>query len=244
MFLTKVELLDQPKSLPGYLSTLAIVTSLDVSPLEFHAPITVITGENGVGKSTLIEAIAVGMGLNPAGGSRHAHFDRDGDIVSSLHHSLKLVRRRNPRDAFFFRGETWYNTASYYGSLEGGNLLDLHDMSHGESIFAVIERRFHGDGFFILDEPEAGLSMLRQLELLGKLANLARNGAQIVMATHSPILLAIPGAEIVEITSSGIARVSFEEAEAVQAAREFVSDPRGTADFLTSQSSDFLEEQP
>lgn len=236
MFLTKVSLLDYPESLPGYLSSLAIVEYLHEQPLEFRALITVITGENGVGKSTLVEALAVGMRLNPSGGSRHANFGREGDIVSSLHQSLKLVRRENPRDAFFFRGETMYNVASYYEELMGEkNMHDLHKMSHGESVFAVIDRRFHNQGFFVLDEPEAGLSMLRQLELLGKLGNLARGGAQIIMATHSPILLAIPGAEILEITSSGVAKVNFEEAGAVRAAREFVADPRGTAAFLTAE---------
>ncbi|BAU97177.1 ABC transporter ATPase [Corynebacterium suranareeae] len=232
MFLTKASLIDPPEVLPGYLSGLAIVEYLAQQPLEFRVPVTLITGENGVGKSTLVEALAVGMRLNAAGGSRNAFFDRGGDIVSSLHQSLALVRRKNPRDAFFFRGETMYNVASYYEEINDPEMGDLHKMSHGESVFAVIERRFHNQGLFILDEPEAGLSMLRQLELLGKLANLAEKGAQIIMATHSPVLLAIPGADIVEITSFGIARVDFDEAEAVRAAREFVADPHGTAAFL------------
>ena len=233
MFLTKVELLDDPQKLPGYLSKLAVVESLYEQPLDFLSSITIITGENGVGKSTLVEAIAVGMRLNPAGGSRHAYFDREGDIVSPLHHSLKLVRRKNPRDAFFFRGETLLNAAQYYQQIGDEKLGDLLHMSHGESIMALANRRFHDDGLFIFDEPEAGLSMLRQLEFLGRVAHLAKGGSQIIMATHSPILLAIPGADIVEISPNGIERVAFESGESVRAAREFVADPKGTAAFLT-----------
>ncbi|WP_053545769.1 AAA family ATPase [Corynebacterium deserti] len=235
MFLTKVELLDPPGVLPGYLSQLPLVHAMYEKPLELTTKVTVITGENGSGKSTLIEAIAIGMRINPAGGSRHAYFDRTEEIASPLHHSLKLVRSKNPRDAFFIRGETMFNTASYYESLGEGALTDLHQMSHGESIFAVINRRFHTGGLFILDEPEAGLSMLRQVELLGKLTNLARDGAQVIMATHSPILLGIPGAAIVAITDDGFEHIDFERAEPLQAAREFVDDPRGVAQFLIGE---------
>lgn len=236
MFLTKVALVDSPDSLAGYLSELSVVHSLFQKPLEFKTPIMVITGDNGVGKSTLVEALAVGMRINPAGGSRHANFGRSEDIVSELHKSLKLTRRANPKDAYFFRGETFYNLASYHGGLAGDPLSDLLQMSHGESIMALVERRLRRPGLIILDEPEAGLSQLRQLEFMGNLVHLAAAGSQIIVATHSPILLATPGADIIEVTDAGLRRVSFEDTEAVQAAREFLNDPRRTAAFLVEDT--------
>lgn len=240
MFLTAARLDDSPEPLEPYLRDLGVVQALRSSPLRFRAPVTVITGENGVGKSTLIEALAVGMRLNPEGGSRHANFGTVKDSVSSLGAALTLTRRENPRDAFFLRGESYFNVAKYYEGLAppppgGPRMDDLLKMSHGQGLVALIKRRFHSNGLFFLDEPEAGLSVLRQLELLGTLYHLARQGSQIIMATHSPVLLAIPGAEIWEFTGDGVAVVAFDSAESVRAAREFVADPRGTARFMIGE---------
>lgn len=238
MFLSAARLDVPPDQVAGYLADLPVVAALAESPLEFTAPVTVLTGENGAGKSTLIEALAVGMRLNPEGGSRHARFASlaESTSVSPLHQWITLTRSRNPRDAFFLRGESFYNVAGYYAGLEpppnGPRMDDLLQMSHGQSLMALLERRFHTDGLFFLDEPEAGLSVLRQLELMGKLFHLAKAGSQIIMATHSPVLMAVPGAEILEISGDGIRHLDFEGTEAVRAAREFVSDPGGTADFL------------
>lgn len=242
MFLSAARLDVPPHLLGSYLAHLPVVTALARTPLEFQAPVTVITGENGVGKSTLIEALAVGMRLNLEGGSRNARFATltGSSSVSPLHQAMTLTRARNPRDAFFLRGESFYNVASYYAGLEppprGPRMDDLLQMSHGQSLMALIERRFHARGLFLLDEPEAGLSILRQLELLGRLFHLADAGSQLIMATHSPVLLAIPGAQILEITAEGILRRTFEDTGAVQAAREFISDPEGTAAFLTGEA--------
>lgn len=243
MFLSAARLDVPPDQLRGYLADLPVVAALAEEPLEFTAPVTVITGENGAGKSTLIEALAVGMRLNREGGSRHARFASlaESKSVSELHQWLTLTRARNPRDAFFLRGESFYNVAGYYEELgpppKGPPMHDLLRMSHGQSLMALIERRFHTNGLFLLDEPEAGLSVLRQLELMGRLFHLAKAGSQIIMATHSPVLLAIPGAEILEISGDGITPRDFEDAEAVRAAREFVADPEGTADFLTGDNT-------
>lgn len=245
MFLKAVRLDVPPESLGSYLEDLAIVRALAHRRLEFTAPITVITGENGVGKSTLVEALAVGMRLNPEGGSRHANYGSISESVSPLHKSLTLTRSRNPEDAFFLRGESFYNIAGYYERLgpppRGPAINNLLHMSHGQSLMALVERRFHGDGLFILDEPEAGLSMLRQLELMGKLYHLATEGSQIIMATHSPVLMAVPGAQILEISAEGIQRQDFDSTEAVRAAREFIADPEEIAAFLTEEHT---EEQP
>ncbi|GAB3594661.1 vitamin B12-transporter ATPase [Corynebacterium faecale] len=240
MFLTAARLDDPPELLEPYLENLGVVCALQENPLKFRAPITVITGENGVGKSTLVEALAVGMRLNPEGGSRHANFGTVEGSVSSLGAALTLTRRENPRDAFFLRGESYFNVAGYYEGLAppppgSPRMDDLLKMSHGQGLMALIERRFHSNGLFFLDEPEAGLSVLRQLELLGKLYHLARKGSQIIMATHSPVLLAIPGAEIWEFTRDGVEVVAFDSTESVRAAREFVADPRGTARFMIGE---------
>lgn len=239
MFLTAARIDALPDRPTPYLTRLPVVTALRAEPLRFTRQVTVITGENGAGKSTLIEALAAGMGLNPEGGSRHANFATLAEhrSISELHEWLTLTRARNPRDAFFLRGESFYNVAGYYSGLEppppgGPRMDDLLEMSHGQSLMALIHRRFHTDGLFFLDEPEAGLSVLRQLELLGQLFHLTEAGAQVILATHSPVLLAIPGAEILEISATGITRREFEDTEAVHAAREFIADPAGTAAFL------------
>ncbi|MGD7003527.1 AAA family ATPase [Corynebacterium halotolerans] len=244
MFLSAARLDVPPRDLPTYLGGLPVVQALATEPLEFTAPVTVLTGENGAGKSTLVEALAVGMGLNPEGGSRHARFASldSGKSVSPLHESLLLTRARNPRDAFFLRGETFYNVAGYYAGLGpppvgSPRMDDLLQMSHGQSLMALIERRFHTAGLFFLDEPEAGLSMLRQLELLGTLFHLTEAGSQAIMTTHSPVLMAIPGAQLLEISGEGVRPRDFEDTEAVRAAREFVADPAGTAAFLTGEET-------
>ncbi len=245
MFLTAARLDVPPGRLGSYLTDLPVVRALAVAPLQFTAPVTVISGENGAGKSTLVEALAVGMRLNPEGGSRHANFATvaESASVSPLHRWLTLSRSRNPRDAFFLRGESFFNIAGYYEGLEpppptGPRMDDLLKMSHGQSLMALIERRFHTSGLFLLDEPEAGLSVLRQLELMGRLFHLADAGSQIIMATHSPVLMALPGAEILEISPAGIHRRDFEDTEAVRASREFLADPAGTAAFLTGETGD------
>ena len=204
------------------------------APLEFTTPVTVISGENGAGKSTLVEALAVASGFNPEGGSRHATMAQRAMSVSPLHECLTL-RRHNAPDGFFLRGESFYNLAQWYAALDESPLHDLPHMSHGQSLMALIDRRFHDGGLFFLDEPEGGLSNLRQLELLGRLHHLAAGGAQVILATHSPILLAIPGAQILELDAAGIHERRLEETEAYRAAAEFVADPVGTAGYLTEE---------
>ncbi|WP_435384200.1 AAA family ATPase [Corynebacterium atrinae] len=242
MFITSARLDTPLEELPPYVAGLPVVQLLAAEGVDFDSPITIITGENGTGKSTFIEAIAVGSRLNPEGGSRHASFETMTDSVSPLHAAITLVRRRNPEDAFFLRGESFYQLASYYETLHpvpprSTPMNDLRRMSHGQSLIATILRRFHGDGLFLLDEPEAGLSTLRQLELLGRLYHLAEAGSQIIMATHSPILLAIPDAQILELTPTGVRWVPFEETDAFAAAQEFASDPLGSAAFLTEEDA-------
>lgn len=225
MFVTQVRI-DAP--VEGYVRDLPVVRRLADRPLEL-AQTTILTGDNGSGKSTLVEAIAVTAGANAAGGSRHARFEAADH--SRLHASLTLTRRENPRDVFFLRGETYLDLAEYHESLgPEDSLQDLTRRSHGQGIMRMARERFGPDSLIILDEPEDGLSVFSQLELLGLLAVLARRGAQVLMATHSPVLLAAPDARIVSVPT--LEPMLFDDSEPVTATQEFVRDPAGTARFL------------
>ena len=225
MFLTAIRI-DAPVG--GYARDLPVVRRLADRPLEL-AQTTILTGDNGSGKSTLVEAIAVAAGANAAGGSRHARFEAADH--SQLHASLTLTRPENPRDVFFLRGETYLDLAEYHESLGPRDRLhDLTRRSHGQGIMRMARERFSPGSLVILDEPEDGLSVFSQLELLGLLAVLTRRGAQVLIATHSPVLLAVPDARIVSVPT--LEPVLFRDSEPVTATQEFVRDPAGTARFL------------
>lgn len=232
MFLTKVSITEPVR---GYAAGLPVVDKLRRTPLELDQ-VTIFTGDNGSGKSTLIEAIAVAAGANPAGGSRHARFAAADH--SALHESLTLTRRENPRDVYFLRGETFLDLGEYHHQLDKDTpfgprdpLADIPHKSHGQGIMHLARTRFGPDTLIILDEPEDGLSVFSQLELLGLLTVLARRGAQILMATHSPVLLAVPEASIVYVPT--LERMLYDATEPPTATQEFIRDPHGTAAYLT-----------
>lgn len=236
MFIRSFELRELGTS--SYINDLPVVQSLlRGSPIQLRSSVTYVVGENGAGKSTLVEAIAVGMGFNPEGGSKHARFSSR-KKVSGLHDWLTISRARNPRDGYFVRAESMNRVFSYLDSPEvydsrSGPLL--HTLSHGQSFMQLLEHRFHNRGLFILDEPESGLAPHTQVRAAARIADLANRGAQFIIATHSPILLAIPGAQILEISEAGINEVAYEDTELVQATREFLDDPLGTAAFLCQE---------
>ncbi|MEM7316958.1 MAG: AAA family ATPase [Planctomycetota bacterium] len=193
--------------------------------LEFKSPVTFFVGENGSGKSTLIEAMAVLTGLPITGGSRNEASARLGpETDSELAHELRPLFRKQPRDGYFFRAELFANFASLLDernadpefrrwgnpySAYGGK--SLHHRSHGESFMELINHRLNR-GLYLLDEPESALSPQRQLFLLAKIRDRVRTGAsQFVIATHSPILLTYPGAEIVSFDEPKLSKVALEE---------------------------------
>lgn len=203
--------------------------------LQFSPTVTFIIGENGSGKSTLVEAIAVAMGFNPEGGSRNFDFGTR-DSHSNLHEYLRLVKSvKRARDGFFLRAESFFNVATHIEQLDrepgGARIIDsyggssLHEQSHGESFLALVLHRFAGNGLYILDEPEAALSPTRQLTVLARMHQLLQQDSQFIIATHSPILMAYPGALIYHITEAGIESVKYEETEHYEVTKAFLDNP-------------------
>jgi predicted ATPase len=213
----------------------------NLGALELRAPVSCFVGENGTGKSTLLEALAVACGFNPEGGSRNLRFQTRASH-SPLHRFVRVVRgTRRPRTGFFLRAETFYNLATAVDSIDedpdnagnnsGPPVIDayggrsLHAQSHGESFFSLFLARFSGNGLYLLDEPESALSPQRQLALLVRMHDLVAQGSQFVVATHAPILMAFPGAELLWFDDAGIRRAAFDEIEHVAVTRRFLGDP-------------------
>jgi predicted ATPase len=195
--------------------------------LNIPAGVTFLVGENGSGKSTLVEALAIAYGLNPEGGSRDA-MHRTRQTESPLGTCLRVVRTPGRRvSAYFLRAETAHGLYTYLESLSGSPDADLHDRSHGESFLALLERRFSRYGFYLMDEPEAPLSFTSTLRLLARLDTLRAGGSQVVVATHSPLLTALPGATILELGEHGIRKTSWDGLEVVAGWRRFLEHPDG-----------------
>ena len=196
--------------------------------LDLEAPVTFFVGANGSGKSTLLEAIAVHQGLNPEGGTQNMTFSTvERESVSALHDHLRVVRSGSPRTKFFLRAESFFNVATAvdeYG-VHGYGEMSLHDRSHGESFLALVEHRFTANGLYLLDEPEAALSIHGLFRLLVEIDQLVRAGSQFLIATHSPVLMAFPGAVIYEFSEGGIDRVDWDDVDTVGITRSFLDAP-------------------
>jgi predicted ATPase len=197
--------------------------------LNIPAGVTFLVGENGSGKSTLIEGLAEAYGLNVEGGSRNArHQTRDSE--SPLGDALRVVRGAGSSGhAYFLRAETMHGLYTYLEQnppTYGPNLdAELHEQSHGESFLDVLERKFGGPGFYLMDEPEAPLSFVSTLGLVSRLDALRAEGAQVVIATHSPLLTALPGATILELGEHGIRKVPWDQLAIVSNWRRFLDSP-------------------
>lgn len=203
-------------------------------------------GENGLGKSTLIEAIATKWGFNAEGGSKHFNF-KTRQTESDLNKYIKIIKGPyRAKDGYFLRSESLYNVASNIDDLDevkcdappislayGGK--SLHNQSHGESFLSIFFKRFMGNGLYILDEPEAALSPVSQMSLLIRINQLAGLNSQFIIATHSPILLAIPNAEILEITEKGIYPKKYFETEHFKTMKNFFENTEKTVDSLINE---------
>lgn len=231
------EHIENPDAFPF---TLPTVRNLEKLP--FHPKVTFFVGENGSGKSTMLEAIAVGMGLNPEGGSRNFNFSTRASH-SILEKSLRLSKHYHlPSDSFFLRAESYFNLATEIERLDsepgGPRIIDgfgcksLHEQSHGESFFALFNNRFRPNSLYLMDEPEAALSPKRQVEFLGILHEYCENGCQFVIATHSPIIMAYPEATIHVFGPEGIRETPYTETEHYLITRGFLSNPQRTMSAL------------
>ena len=229
-----------------YLRQLGPVRHLiEGNTLEFDRPVTFLVGENGTGKSTLLEAIAVACGFNPEGGSRNFNFSTR-TTHSILGEYLSPARKRYPKDGFFLRAESFYNVATNIDEMDetpaySPRLIDsyggvsLHKQSHGESFLALVQNRFGGEGLYLLDEPEAALSPSRLLTLLAEMNELVKENSQFIVATHSPILMAFPKARIYELSGTGIHAVAYKETEHYQLTRRFLENPERMLRYLLEE---------
>ena len=227
----------------SYLSELPVVRHLrQIGELRLTSDVTFFVGENGTGKSTLLEAVAVAMGFNPEGGTRNFNF-ATAETHSPLNEFITVVKGVRPRDGFFLRAESFYNVASYIDLLDsepsfGAPVIEsyggvsLHEQSHGESFLALFKNRFGGNGLYLLDEPEAALSPSRQMTLMVLMNELLQKHSQFVIATHSPILMAFPHAQVIELTEDSIRTVPYQQTEHFQLTRRFLNNPEKMMEML------------
>lgn len=233
-YITKI-ILNKHIDNQSYLLNLPAIKYLVDKSLTLSSKVTFFVGENGTGKSTLIEAIAVAYGFNPEGGTKNFNFSTN-ESHSDLWKYITLSKGKYAKDGFFLRAESFYNVASNIDKMDeessfspplinsyGG--VSLHRQSHGESFLALVQNRFSGNGIYILDEPEAALSPMRLLTLIVEIDNLVKKNSQFIIATHSPILMAFPNAEIIEFSQKGIKSVNYKDTEHYQITRSFLENP-------------------
>jgi predicted ATPase len=204
-----------------------------VEDLRLDTPVTLLAGDNGTGKSTLIEAIAEAIGFAPEGGELTRSGERPAVPHAVLGQALTpVLGSTKPRNGYFLRAESFFNIAHMVdeGGLFSPDLslygeVPLHEQSHGQSFLALASNRFGAEGLYVLDEPEAALSVTGALALLAIVVRAAQGGAQFVIATHSPLLLACPGARIYELDDSGVAARAYDDLDAVRLTRGFLEAP-------------------
>lgn len=222
-FIQRIEIDWSRVDTDSYLRNIEAIRNLE--RLHFERPITFFVGENGTGKSTLLEAIAVAYGFNPEGGTKNYAFSTY-DSHSPLYDALRISKGyRQAKSGYFLRAESFYNVATK--EEEYADLMNpserYHEKSHGESFLAVARKYLRGNGIYLLDEPEAALSPQRQLTLLMEIDRCAKDGAQFLIATHSPILLGIEQAEIYSFDDGEIHVCEYEETDSYQIMEMFIN---------------------
>jgi predicted ATPase len=207
--------------------TVPAVAQLVREGLELPPGATVLVGENGSGKSTVLEVLAAALGLNAEGGSAGARHE----TRRSEPGALDLIVERSPgadRWAYFLRDETLHGLYSYLEANPDPKRREpkFHELSHGEAFLALLGRRASSGGLFLLDEPDAALSFTGTLALVAQLNDLVARGAQVVVATHSPVLAALPGARLLEVGDWGLREATWSDLELTAGWRQFLLDPQ------------------
>lgn len=240
LYISGIKLKKDAADEDNYVFSLPVIKNLE--QIDFGKKVTFFVGENGTGKSTLLEAIAVNMGFNPEGGTRNFNFAST-ETHSPLYQYLTVIKGiKRPKDGFFLRAESFYNVATEVDRLGkitpsamflhsyGGK--SLHDQSHGESFMSLVLNRFGGNSLYILDEPEAALSPTRQMTLLVQINELVKQNCQFIIATHSPILLAYPNSDIYLLNDNDINLTAYEETEHYIITKQFLNNPQKMLKYL------------
>nr|WP_206154763.1 AAA family ATPase [Clostridium beijerinckii] len=241
MYIKEIRLKKEIHKDDSYIKELPVVNNL--TSLDLSSNVTYFVGENGSGKSTLLEAIAVNSGFNAEGGTKNFCFSSR-ETHSDLYKYITVVKGvQRPRDGFFLRAESFYNVATEIEKLDlessegvpviksyGGT--SLHKMSHGESFITLMTNRFSGNGLYILDEPEAALSPIKQMAMLTIINELVKKKSQFIIATHSPILMAYPGADIFVIDDDGITKTPYKKTDNYMITRKFLENPEKMMGYL------------
>lgn len=235
--------LQTPQQPTSYPFSIPAVQQLE--QLVLDRPVTFLVGENGSGKSTIVEAIAVAAGFNAEGGTKNYSYVTE-DTTSILAGSIGLIRGvMREKYGYFLRAESFYTTATYaergtFGPtgpipiLFGGK--HIHEQSHGEAFLSIIDS--FRPGLFIFDEPESALSPSRILRLMVAMNTLVQQGSQFIVATHSPILLAFPQAKIYQLSSDGIQAAEYQQLEHIRLTRDFLDNPAAYLHKLFSDDAD------
>jgi predicted ATPase len=217
----------RPDAEPDYASyPFNIPAVREMGTIEFHPDVTFFVGENGAGKSTVLEAIAMALGFSPEGGTQNVQLSTT-ESVSPLHDALRLARSfRKYKDSYFLRAESFFNVATYMDEMQyfgGYGGKSLHARSHGEAFMSLLLDKLRGKGLYLMGEPEAALSPNRQLTALSAIHQLVQDESQFIIATHSPILLSYPNAKIIQFDATGISEVAFEDTEHFAVTRDFLN---------------------
>ena len=197
----------------------------EIEKIFFHPDVTFLVGENGSGKSTILEAIALALGFSEEGGTLNVRLN-SASSASNLFKYLRTIKSfKRPKDYYFLRAESYYNVGTYMNELNylagyGGN---IHARSHGEAFMKLLTQKFKGEGLYLMDEPEAALSPTMQLTALSAIHQLCQNHSQMIIATHSPILLAYPNAKIYQLSDMGIREIFYEQTENFQVTHDFLN---------------------
>ena len=221
---------DRIKSFDEYPFNIEVVKKFQ--ELNFESQVTFFVGENGIGKSTFIEAIAVALGLPAEGGTENFRYETK-NTTSILSKYLRVGTFNRPKTKFFLRAESFYNFSSEvqrlveengFGTLYGSYGGNLHECSHGESFIRLVQNRFTDNGLYILDEPEATLSPQRQLSLLCLIDQLAKEGSQFIIATHSPILISYRDGKILDLNNN-FKEVKYEDTDIYNLYKMYLEQP-------------------